>query len=79
MHASLLGTAKHMFNVFLSAKCRTKDYFLRSKLNDIDKLLVQIKDPSEFSRQQRSIRYHLQYFKSPEYRNLIVYSAHPNL
>ena len=78
MQASLLGTTKHMFNIFLSAKCRTKDYYLGSKLNDIDKLLVQIKYPSEFSRQQRSIS-HLQYFKASEYRNLIFYAALPIL
>ena len=79
MHASLLGTTKHMLNLFLSDKHRTKDFYLGTKLNDIDKILLQINYPSEFSRQQRSITHHLLYFKASEYRNFIFYAALPIL
>ena len=48
-------------------------------MNDIDKILLQINYPSEFSRQQRSITHHLQYFKASEYRNFIFYAALPIL
>jgi hypothetical protein len=79
MHASLLDTTEHMLNLFLSDKYRTKDFYLGSKMNDINKIQMQLNYPSEFSRQQRSITHHLQYFKASEYRNFIFYAALPIL
>ena len=49
-------------------------YFLGSHINQIDALLMQIKYPIEFPRQQRSISY-LRYFKATEYRNFLFYAG----
>ncbi len=61
MHASLLGVTKKLLNIWLSIENRKHDYYLRSKLVDIYKMLLQVKYPIEFSRMQRSTS--IQYFK----------------
>jgi hypothetical protein len=77
MHASLLGVTKKLLNIWLSIENRKHDYYLRRKLVDIDKILLQVKYPIEFSRMQRSISEHIQYFKATEFRNFLMYVSLP--
>ena len=62
MHASLLGTTKHLFNIWLSNENNKEEYYLGSKLNGLDKILLEIKYSIEFTRQQRCISEHLKNF-----------------
>ena len=75
MHASLLGTTKHMLNIWLSASNCKKEFYLGRKITDIDEILLQVKYPIEFPREQRSLAQHLNYFKASEYRNFIFYTG----
>ncbi len=59
MHASLLGVTKHLLNIWLSIENSKEDYYLRNKLPNIDKILLKVKYPIEFSRMQRSISEHI--------------------
>ena len=77
MHACLLGTTKHLMNMWLSTTNRSKRFYLRSKVKDIDKLLIDIKYPTEFSRLQRTISNEFSYFKASEFRNIIFYVGLP--
>jgi hypothetical protein len=69
MHASLLGTTKHLLNMWVSNNSRSKEYYLGQKLENIDEILLLIKYPTEFPRQQRSISHHQQFFRASEFRN----------
>ena len=73
MHASLLGTTKHLLNMWVSNNSRSKEYYLGQKLENIDSILLLIKYPTEFPRQQRSISHHLQFFKASEFRNFLFF------
>ena len=79
MHASLLGTTKHLLNMWVSNNSRSKEYYLGQKLKNIDNILLLIKYPTEFPRQQRSISHHLQFFKASEFRNFLFYAGLPVL
>ena len=65
MHASLLGTTKHMLNIWLSLSNCKKEFYLGRKIRDIDEILLHVKYPIEFPREQRSLAQHLKYFKLP--------------
>ena len=41
----------------------------------MDEILLQVKYPIEFSREQRSLAQHLNYFRASEYRNFIFYTG----
>ena len=77
MHASLLGVTKHLLNIWLSIENSKEDYYLRNKLPNIDKILLKVKYPIEFSRMQRSISEHIQFFKASEFRNFLMYVSLP--
>ena len=79
MHASLLGTTKHLLSMWLSIKNQKTEFYLGSKINSIDKILIQVKYPIEFSRYQRSISENLNNFKASEYRNFLFYAGMPIL
>jgi hypothetical protein len=49
-----------------------EDYYFRNKLPNIDKILLKVKYPIEFSRMQRSISEHIQFFKASEFRNFLM-------
>ncbi len=79
MHASLLGTTKHLLNMWVSNNSRSKEYYLGQKLENIDNIFLLIKYPTEFPRQQRSISHHLQFFKASEFRYFFFYARLPVL
>ena len=79
MHASLLGTTKHILNIWLSLKNKKNQFYLGSQLGEIDEIILRIKYPIEFPRQQRSLVRHIKYFKASEYRTFLFYIALPVL
>ena len=79
MHCSLLGSTKHLLNIWLLPKNSKKEFYLGLHKQEIDTILLNIKYPIEFPRQQRSISEHLQFFKASEYRNFLFYAGLPML
>ena len=77
MHASLLGTTKRMLSIWISKKNAKEEFYVGSKLEDLDKILLNVKYPIEFPREQRSISEHLRFFKASEYRNFLFYASLP--
>ena len=72
MHACIIGTFKSIFLKLFKTSNYQKPYYLGKSLVNIDKKLLKIALPAEFSRHIRSIndRHH---YKANEYRTLAMY------
>ena len=73
MHLCLEGGIKHMLDLFFNSVNHRSAFYIAHFIPSIDKLLIQIKYPSSFTRTQRSFHFYNLY-KASEYRNLAFYS-----
>ena len=73
MHLCLEGGVKHMLDLFFNSVNHRSAFYIAHFIPFIDKLLIQIKYPSSFTRTQRSLHFYNLY-KASEYRNLAFYS-----
>jgi len=72
MHCALEGTVKKLLDLWFNSNNHHYDFYLNSKIKNIDKILLKIQYPSELPRNQRTlVNYNL--FKANECRNLIYY------
>jgi hypothetical protein len=69
MHCVLLGVCKHLCNLWLDV---SGDWYIGSRKNDIDRILMSIKPPTNFARTPRSIRNSAQW-KASEWRQWLLF------
>ena len=79
MHGVALGVCKSFLECSIDVNNRALRFFLGDVLTDIDKCLMRIKPPHEFSRPPRPIRNYLGYWKASEYRAWLLFYSLPIL
>ena len=79
MHAVLEGVTKWLVHAWFDTKNHGEAFYLGGSIRQIDRLLLQQRPPSEFSRPPRSIKAHLSYWKASELRNWLLFYSLPLL
>ena len=79
MHGVALGVVKSFLECFIDLNNRDLRFFLGDVLVDIDKQLMRIKPPHEFSRPPRPILNCLGYWKASEYKTWLLFFSLPIL
>ena len=55
MHCALEGTVKKLLDLWFNSNNHHYDFYLNSKIKNIDKILLKIQYPSELPRNQRTL------------------------
>ena len=79
MHAVLEGVAKTLTTSWFNSKYHGLRFYLKHQMEDIDKMLLRIKPPSEIPRTPRSIMKNLPFWKANEYRAWLLFYSLPIL
>ena len=77
MHAVLEGVFGRLMKLWFDSCNHQKPFYQGRNLTDIDNQLLHQNPPSEFSRNPRSIKYHLKFWKASELRNFLLYYSLP--
>ena len=73
MHAVLEGVTRWLLHARFNSENHRQPFYFGRCILQIDKLLLKLTPPSEFSRPPRSIKKHLRYWKASELRSWLLY------
>ena len=72
MHCVLEGVVKQLLKLWFGSNFHKEAFSLRKHINQIDKILSNIKTPNEIQRRPRSLD-HISMYKASEYRAWILF------
>jgi hypothetical protein len=72
MHCVLLGVVRQMISLWFDTSSHSKPFYLGRHVQQIDRLLLAIKPPSEVKRLPRSLTAR-KYWKASEFRNFLLF------
>ena len=79
VHCVFEGVACMLLKFWFYSSNDSQLFYLGHNVNELDKILLRQRPPTEFSRSPRSIKKHLKYWKASELRNWLLFYSLPLL